>query len=133
MIPNDWLEYIAAAQKEIKRAPAPLKRHKPKVTRHQSRNMQIVSGQTSNPIRAMYQPESRYSVTPTLRDDATTTREVGPNDQYNPSEGYRGGKATVEPTQSNKRNYPGRRHNGGGTNKPSATAEEWLTEYMKGK
>jgi hypothetical protein len=48
---------------------------------------------------------------------------------YNPDGMYRGGKATSEPTQSNKRNYPGRRTNGGGTNK---SIEDLTAEFMKG-
>jgi hypothetical protein len=132
MLPNEWLEYIAQAQKELKRPPAPPKRRQPKITRHTSARMRIVGGQTSNPIRAMYQPENEYNATPLLPEKAETTREVGPNDRYNPTEGYRGGKATVEPTQSNKRHAPGRRAYGGGTNKaPSADAAAWLEAFNK--
>jgi hypothetical protein len=130
MIPEDWLEYMAQAEKQIKKTPDPLKKHKPKVTRHMSRRMRTVSGQTPNPIRAMYVPENEYNRTPTIEPEKhTLTREVGPHDQYNPDEAYRGGKATVEPTKSNKRAYPGRRTNGGGDNK---SIEALTEEFMKG-
>lgn len=131
MIPADWLEYIAKAEKELKRPPNPPKRRQPKVTRHQSREARIVSGQTKNPIRAIYQPESQYSQTPTINpDEHTLTREVGPADRYNPTGRYRGGKATIEPVESNKTRNRGRRANGGGTNK-SASADEWLKQYLQ--
>jgi len=128
MIPEDWLEYVVQKEKELKRPPNPTKRHQPKVTRMQSRRMRTVSGQTPNPIRAIYTVENQYNATPTInREEHTLTREVGPKDQYNPTEGYRGGKATVEPTKSNKTSRPGRRAYGGGNNK----SIDALTEEFK--
>jgi hypothetical protein len=133
MIPDDWLEYVAKLQKDLKKPPVPTKRRQPKITRMKSRRMRIVDGQTPSTIRAIYGTETKYNATPTIDPkDHTLTREVGPSDRYNPDEGYRAGKATVEPTQSNKTRYPGRRHNGGGTNKPSVTAEEWAAQFLKG-
>lgn len=134
MIPEDWLQYMAKAEKELKRPPSPPRRRQPKITRMQSRRMRTVSGQTPNAIRAMYTVESKYNQTPTISsEDHELTREVGPSDRYNPDEAYRGGKATIEPTQSNKTRNPGRRAHGGGTNKPSATAEQWLKEFNEKK
>jgi hypothetical protein len=130
MIPEDWLEYVVQKEKELKRPPNPTKRHQPKVTRHQSRRMRTIAGQTPNPIRAMYTTENEYNATPLAPEKPTwagdSGREVGPKDQYNPTEGYRGGKATVEPTKSNKTSHPGRRAYGGGTNKSiDALTEEF--------
>jgi len=76
MIPEDWLEYVVQKEKELKRPPDPIKRRQPKITRMTSRRMRTVNGQTPNPIRAMYTTENDYNRTPTLPDDATTTREV---------------------------------------------------------
>lgn len=128
MIPEDWLEYVVQQEKELKRPPFPIKKHKPKITRMQSRRMRTVSGQSPNPIRAMYTPENEYNATPVINpEEHELTKEVGPKDRYNPIEGYRGGKATVEPTKSNKTKYPGRRAYGGGTNK----SIDALTEEFK--
>lgn len=129
MIPEDWLEYVVAKEKELKRPPDPIKKHKPKITRMTSRRMMVVNGQTPNPIRAMYTPENEYNQTPVIApEDHTLTREVGPNDRYNPTEGYRAGKDTSTATgKGNKRNRPGRRANGGGNNK----SIDQLTEEFK--
>jgi hypothetical protein len=139
MIPEDWLEYVVAVEKDLKRPPFPIKKHKPKVTRMQSGRMKIIAGQTPNPIRATYTPENEYNATPIIAEPekhtwaGTSGHEVGPNDQYNPAEGYRGGKATVEPTKSNKTHAPGRRAYGGGTNKGTTENIDKLTEqFLKG-
>jgi hypothetical protein len=116
MLPNEWLEYVEAQKKLLKRPPATPKRRMPRITRNESPRMRIVNKQTPNLTRAMYTPENRWNQTPVLPDDSVTTREVGPNDQYNPPGGYRAGKATTEPTQSNKTSRKGARAHGGGSN-----------------
>ncbi len=128
---QEWLEYVQAADREIRRPPATPKRRMPKIARMQSREGRIVSGQSPNTIRAIYVPESRWNVTPLLDENATTTREVGPNDQYNPAQNFRSGKATGEPTQSNKTSRRGSRANGGGRNGKTdwaALAAQYLEE-----
>src|SRR5216684_2772140 len=91
---QEWLEYVQAADREIRRPPATPKRRMPKIARMQS-------------------------------------REVGPNDQYNPAQNFRSGKATGEPTQSNKTSRRGSRANGGGRNGKTdwaALAAQYLEE-----
>src|SRR6266571_4741153 len=95
------LTYFQKADKEIRKPSEPPSRWQPKIVRHQSREQTIVSGQSKNPIKAIYTPESEWSQTPLLREDAVTTREVGPGDRYNSETNYRSGKATTEPTESN--------------------------------
>jgi hypothetical protein len=131
MLPNEWLEYVEAQKKMLKRPPATPKRRMPRITRNTSPAMRRVNSQTPNAIRAMYVPESKWNVTPLLDENATTTREVGPNDQYNPASGFRSGKATGEPIQSNKTTRRGARANGGGKNSKkdwSAIAALYLKE-----
>jgi hypothetical protein len=132
---NEWLEQFMQMDRSIRIPPAvPKRRSKQtfKVTRHQSREMKIVSGQTPNMIRAMYVPESDFNRTPVIDpEDHTLTKEVGPHDRYNPDEGYRTGKATESATGAgNKRKYRERRVNGGGTNKETeVSAEAWLKQF----
>jgi hypothetical protein len=121
------LLYFRRVAAELKVPPDPMKGRRPKITRMMSREQRIVFGQTANTIRAIYGTESKWNETPLLRDDATTTREVGPNDRYNARQNYRTGKATGEPTVSNKRAYRGRRAYGGGTNKQRLA--DLISEY----
>jgi hypothetical protein len=126
------LLYFRRAASELKVPPFPLRGYRPKIQRHQSREQQIVSGQTSNPTRAMYVPESKWNVTPVIDPEKhELTREVGPNDRYNSRINYRTGKKTATATgEGNKTNYRGRRAYGGGNNRPNnKTLEQLLEEY----
>jgi len=109
MLPADWEEYLAQQEWVIKQSPVPTKRHQPKVTRMRSRRQQIAESQTSNSVRAVYQPESKWNETPTMPEEwRGIEREVGPGD---PSQGtYRAGKATVESPTGYSKVRPRHRH-----------------------
>src|SRR5579863_7767279 len=96
MLPADWLEYVAQAEKDIKKPSDPPKRRQPKITRMASRRQRIANSQTPNIIRAMYVPESKWAVTPLADEKFVGTREVGPDDVHNSATSWRTGKATGE-------------------------------------
>lgn len=126
------LLYFRNLAQELKVPPFPLRGYRPHITRHQSREQRIVSGQTKNPTRAMYVPETKWNATPVLEDPENhlLTREVGPGDQYN-DRNFRSGKKTSTATgEGNKTRYRGRRTYGG-SNRSSGgkSLEELLAEY----
>src|SRR5712691_3674859 len=88
------LLYFAELAKELKVPPFPLRGYRPKIIRHQSQRQRIVSGQSANPTRAIYVPESKWNITPIDKHPEKTyyTREVGPADVHNPSGSFRSGK-----------------------------------------
>jgi hypothetical protein len=51
--------------------------------------------QQKNPIKAIFQPESKYNRTPTRPNDFVGTKEVGPGDSHNSNVDWRTGKSTV--------------------------------------
>jgi hypothetical protein len=53
-LPASWLEYIAEKEAEIKRAPNPIKRHQPKVTRMQSSRMRSAQTNSRNFVHSVY-------------------------------------------------------------------------------
>jgi hypothetical protein len=89
----DALLRLRQWQREQQRAPQPLRRRQPKVTRHQSGRMRIASSQTVNTVKAIYAPESQWNTTPLAPEDAKLTRNVGPSDM-NPN-GFYPAKATA--------------------------------------
>jgi hypothetical protein len=95
---GDKLEWFVNASKELKRPSSPPKRRQPKVTRHQSSRMKIVGSQQSDPIKAAYQPETRWNQTPVADDGFEGTLEVGPGDRNNSAVNWRTGNMTVEPS-----------------------------------
>lgn len=135
---NQALLWFSAAARELKTPPDPMKRRQPKILRHQSREQRIASGLTKDPIRAIYSGSNETETTVDasslveqnvrmIGTDATFTREVGPNDNYN-DRNYRGGKSTrTQNGGGNKTTYRGRRAYGGGTNRVSL--EQLLKEY----
>jgi len=127
VLPADWLEYMAAAERQIKQPPVPPKRRQPKVTRHMSRRQRIALSQSINSVKATYQPESKYNQTPTLPDGAETTREVGPGDVNNSATNWRTGNMTVEASINGNKVKP--RHNHGGGGKKSENLEQLLKEF----
>jgi hypothetical protein len=129
MMPKDWLEYMAEAERNIKQSPVPTKRHQPKVKRMQSGRMQTVQGQTANPIRAIFTPESRWNATPTMPEDWEGTKEVGPGDIDNPATQWRTGNMTVEPSINGNKVTPRHNHGGGKSSGPSKNLEDILKEY----
>jgi hypothetical protein len=126
MLPADWEEYLASAERDIKKPPNPPRRYQPKVTRHMSRNQRIASGQSSNPIQAIYVPESKWSATPTHPEDWKGTKEVGPGDVNNRT--YRAGKATTERQVGYSRTTVRHGHSGRGR-PPSKNIDELLKEF----
>src|SRR5216684_4028664 len=73
---QEWLEYVQAADREIRRPPATPKRRMPKIARMQSREGRIVSGQSPNTIRAIYVPERKsYRRTDTVEQDLSTRKQ----------------------------------------------------------
>lgn len=76
-LPADWLVYIAEKESEIKRAPNPLKKHAPKIQRHQSRRMRTAGSQTNNFVHAVYQDDSQ--ATPIRKTKEGLTRDIGGN------------------------------------------------------
>jgi hypothetical protein len=106
MLPADWLEYVRDAERNIKRPPNPPKRLQPKVTRHQSSRMRIVSGQQIDPIKAAYQPENQFNRTPLAPSDFVGTREVGPGDVNNSNTNWRTGNMTVEASINGNKQKP---------------------------
>lgn len=127
------LLYFRRLAVELKVPPFPLRGYRPKVTRMQSREQRIVSGQTKNPTRAMYVPESDWNATPIINpEEHVLTREVGPNDRYNSRQNFRTGKATNTANgEGNKTRYRGRRAYGGGSNRSTGgkSFEQLLAEY----
>lgn len=101
MLEASWLEYIQRKSAELKRAPDPIKGHKPRVTRHQSPRMRRIQGQTPNPVRAAYVPESDSSRTPTKPNGWKGTKAVGGNCE-NPNAGHGKETASRNPGNSQK-------------------------------
>jgi hypothetical protein len=99
MLPASWEEYVAKAQRELKKAPDPIRRHQPRVTRMQSARMRRVSSQTGNSVRASYVPESVYNATPTKPEEWKGTRNVGGNCE---PKTYQSGKETTTRIPRNK-------------------------------
>lgn len=79
MLPADWEEYVAGLERRIKRAPSPTKRHQPRIKRMESPRMRRVSGQTRNPVKAMYSTESAGAMTPVAPANAEFTSDLGGN------------------------------------------------------
>jgi hypothetical protein len=76
-LPSDWLVYIAEKEREIKRAPNPLKSHSPRIQRHESRRQRTAGSQTNNFVHAVYQDDSQK--TPIRKNNEGLTRNVGGN------------------------------------------------------
>jgi hypothetical protein len=76
-LPADWLVYIAEKEAEIKKAPNPLKSHRPHIQRHQSRRQRVASSQTGNFVHAVYQDDSQP--TPIRKNKEGLTRDIGGN------------------------------------------------------
>jgi hypothetical protein len=105
MLDGEKLEWFVQASKELKKPSSPPKRLQPKVTRMQSSRMRTVSSQQSNPVKAIFQPESQFNQTPIANDDFVGTKEVGPGDVNNSATNWRTGNMTVEPSiNGNKTN-----------------------------
>ena len=113
MLPKDWLEYVAAAERDIKKPSDPPKRRQPKIKRMTSRRQRTAESQTANTVRAVYQPESKWNATPTQPEDWKGTHEVGPGDVHNPNSSWRTGKATVEPISPSYSKVQPRTHSTG--------------------
>lgn len=128
MLPADWLQYVADAERALKKPPNPPKRLQPKVTRHMSPRQRTALSQTKNPVRAIYQQESQYNVTPLLPDGAKTTKEVGPGDVNNSATNWRTGNMTVEPSINGNKVKPRHSHGSKGR-KPSSDLDALLKEY----
>jgi hypothetical protein len=92
----DFLEFVAEADRAIRKPTDPPKRRQPKIIRHSSRRQRTASSQTPNLTRAMYVPESAWNQTPLADEDFVGTREVGPGDVNNSETNWRTGKATGE-------------------------------------
>jgi hypothetical protein len=45
----------------------------------------------------MYEPESKWNMTPTQPENWEGTKEVGPGDVHNPNSSWRTGNKTIEP------------------------------------
>jgi hypothetical protein len=128
MMPDDWREYIAAAERDIKKAPVPTKRHQPKVKRMTSSRMRIAESQTSNPVKAIFNGESKWNATPTMPEDWEGTKEVGPGDINNAATQWRTGNMTVEPSINGNKVQP-RGHSHGAKKGTSENLDELLKEY----
>jgi hypothetical protein len=120
----DWLEYVAAAERDIKKPPDTPKRRMPKVTRHQSTRQRTAESQTPNLTRAMYVPESKWNETPLAPEGFVGTRNVGPNDRH-ANVTWRTGKATGESTVGYNKVPP--RTRGGRVS--SKSLDELMSEY----
>lgn len=79
MLPKSWEEYLAKAERDIKKTDSPTRRRQPRVTRMSSKRMLRVSTQTSNFVRAAYSPESVYNSTPTKPETWKGTLNLGGN------------------------------------------------------
>ena len=79
MIPADWLDYMAQAEREQSQRPenAPAKPRPAK--RLVSRRQRIVESQTNNTIKAMYKDESDWNATPIRSDTKGLTLNIGGN------------------------------------------------------
>jgi hypothetical protein len=120
----EYLEFVAEADRDIRRPSDPPKRRQPKIIRHSSRRQRTADSQTPNLTRAMYVPESAWNQTPLADDDFVGTREVGPGDVNNSATTWRTGKATGEsPTGYAKTAKRGRKPAG------EKSFEELLAEY----
>ena len=126
MMPKDWLEYMRDAERNIKKVPDPLRAHRPKITRMQSSRMRTVSGQSNNPIKSIFTPESKWNATPTMPEEWVGTKEVGPGDVNNSATQWRTGNMTTEPSiNGNKTDYRPRSHSHG----PEKGLDELMKEY----
>jgi hypothetical protein len=76
-LPADWLEYIANIEREMKRAPNPLKSHRPHIQRHQSKRMRSAFQQTNDGIKAIYGADG--SPTPLATGNEVWTKNLGGN------------------------------------------------------
>jgi len=77
VIPADWLEYMAKAEKEISQRP-PDAPGRPRAIKKQTSNRQrIALSQTRNTIKAMFQSESQWNQTPIRSDTKGLTLNVG--------------------------------------------------------
>jgi len=130
ILPADWLQFIADAERDIKRPPAPPKRRQPKVTRHKSREQRIAESQTKNTVRAVYNPESMYNQTPTRPETFVGTKEVGPGDRNNSATNWRTGNMTIEPSINGNKTTKRPRNPIGQTRSGSTgNLDELLKEY----
>lgn len=125
MLPADWAEYVAQAEREIKKSPNPPKRRQPRVTRHKSRRQRIAESQTKNPVRAAYTTESKYNVTPTMPEKWRGTNSPGET----MAAAYRSGKATIEPPVGYSKVTPRKGHGRRGPKTTSADLDALTKEY----
>jgi hypothetical protein len=121
------LEEFARRERDIKRVDFPLKAHRPKIIRNQSREQRVAEHQSPNSVHAVYVPESRWNVTPILEEGAFTTREVGPNDRYSDRRSIPAKSTNTANGDGNKTRNSRRRYAGGGSNRKSLA--ELLKEY----
>jgi hypothetical protein len=79
MLPKSWEEYLATAEREIKRTPPEAPRAPGRIQRHMSSRMRTALRQTPNRIRAIYTEEAEPNRTPTKPLEWRGTRNVGGN------------------------------------------------------
>lgn len=77
MLPADWLEYIAKAEREAGKRPENVPARPRTTKRMVSRRQRIAESQTNNTIKAMYQDESQWNTTPIRSDQDGLTLNVG--------------------------------------------------------
>lgn len=95
MTEGEFLKYMKRKMAEQKQGPeAPLKKHKPKVTRMSSPRMRTVEKGTINSFRASYQTPEQAKRNTVVGEPKVATREVGPGDKYNKTNDYTMGKDT---------------------------------------
>jgi hypothetical protein len=83
MFEGDALEYFARVSREQKKAPAPLKAHRPHVSRHMSPRQRAAFAQTSDirrsTFRTVEKADADWSGIAPI-DESIATRNVGPKD-----------------------------------------------------
>ena len=77
MLPAEWEQWLARKEAEIKRAPNPTKRQKPKIARHQSARQRGAGQQSNNFVHAVYKEDAR--ATPLAPKGFVGTRDLGGN------------------------------------------------------
>lgn len=77
MLPREWEVWLAQKEREIKQAPNPTKRQKPRIARHQSARQRGVGQQTNNFVHAVYKEDAR--ATPLAPKGFVGTRDLGGN------------------------------------------------------
>jgi len=86
-LPAEWAEYLAKMEKDIKRAPGPIRRHQPRIRRMTSPRQRIAESQQRNSVKASYSLD--FVSTPTVPNDKPM---IWPKDMKRPN--WSTGKST---------------------------------------